>query len=76
MEINVASISSSFRNSFQEFETGFKQLPPEISRAVSGIEEIYKTASEQLPKILSEHLENVVKEININTRKGFRLFGR
>ncbi len=76
MEANLASISSTLTNGFQEIETGIKQLPPEISKAVGGIEQIYKTATEQLPEIVSAYSENILKEIDAMTRKKNRFFGR
>jgi len=75
-ETNLEAISSNLKADFQEIENGIRQLPPEISKAVGGIEQIYKTASEQLPQILSAHMQTIVEEMDKTTRKGFRLFRR
>lgn len=40
------------------------------------MENVYRKATEQLPSMLASHLKEISDEMNKNTRKGFRLFGR
>jgi methyl-accepting chemotaxis protein len=78
IELNtqMTSTNTALRTSFQEIEQGFNRLPTEIDRAVGGVENVYRKATEQLPSMLASHLKEISDEMNKNTRKGFRLFGR
>jgi len=76
MQTNVSLINTALKTGFEEIEFGFKKLPLEISKAVEGIQDIYTTSTEQLPAILAANLNDLAKEVNKTTRKGFHLFGR
>ncbi|MEA1979847.1 MAG: hypothetical protein U9N54_02595, partial [candidate division Zixibacteria bacterium] len=74
LEKNMGSISSKLSTDFQKIEHSFHQLPPEMSKAINGINQIYKSAMDGLPNMLSEHLNLIVAEMNKSTKKGFSFF--
>jgi hypothetical protein len=73
LDTHISSLNNSMSDGFTELVTSIQQLPLEVNTSIEGISDIYKEVTQQLPKLLSDHLQNLVNELNTTSKsRGFR----
>lgn len=64
LEAQFANIGTSLSTEIGKISGEISQLPPELKKSISGIEDIYKEVSTQLPQVLSGQIQNIADEIS------------